>query len=92
MFENVSGTFSYFVQDNVGCIQQFNATLSRMRFLPQIFMLTFVSALTASSIPFSPLCEGGLGTVKINASGGTEPYIYSVSLILIFYSVYIVFT
>jgi len=57
-----AGTYSYTVTDANGCTDVVN------------FTITEPSALSASSVSGTILCNGGNTTVVVNASGGTAPY------------------
>jgi CARDB/SprB repeat/Secretion system C-terminal sorting domain len=67
-FSNLSvGTYTIFTQDSHGCQASINATVSSP---PQI---------TVASIGDQVVCPGDAdGTITVNATGGTQPYLYTI--------------
>lgn len=60
-----AGSYSVTVTDNNGCTQMTNVTI------------TEPSAITANTLSFAVLCNGGSnGGVQLNVNGGTSPYTY----------------
>ncbi|MDG1841676.1 MAG: gliding motility-associated C-terminal domain-containing protein [Crocinitomicaceae bacterium] len=70
LFSNLAaGSYTFFVQDSVGCIQVFNATIIDLSNLS-----TSVSnLLNVSCFGFND------GSISLSSSGGTAPYSYSIN-------------
>jgi gliding motility-associated-like protein len=59
-----AGTYTITVTDNNGCANSVSATITQP------------ALLSGTTTQVNPLCNGGTGSISINAVGGTSPYNY----------------